>query len=317
MRLLAALGAALALAASAAASLPHVRLPRDHYGHSGAGVEWWYVTADVRGSDGHRYSVFVTLFSRGGFVMPVSQIVDLDTGSRVGRSEMVVPARIGPASVDVRTPAATLRYDPSANTWSFAAFGLRYGVRLKVTPEKPYALHGGGTGIVGVGNIESGYYSATRSRVEGTFSSGAASVSFRGTAWFDHQWVERVAGLSLPRWDWFACQFDDGTELMAYKILGRLGSSPAGRGGTFVRRNGSTTAVADPRLVAGGRAFAEAGHRWPLDWSIQVPSQQLAVRASALVPDQLVQGFLHPTFWEGVATATGTKKGVCFVEETG
>ena len=212
MRLLAALGAALAFAATAAATLPHVRLPRGHYAHSAAGVEWWYVTADVRGSDGHRYSVFVTLFRRGGLVMPVSQVVNLDSGARVGRSESIVPALVGSTSVDVRTPAATLRYDPRANTWSLGAFGLRYGVRLTVTPQKPYALHGGGTGIVGVGNIESGYYSATRTRVEGTFSSGAGSISFRGTAWFDHQWVERAAVLSLPKWDWFACQFDDGTD---------------------------------------------------------------------------------------------------------
>jgi len=314
VRTLAALGAALALAASAAASLPHVKLPRDHYAHAGAGVEWWYVTADVRGSDGHRYSVFVTLFRRGGLALPVSQVVNLDTGALVGRSETIVPARFGSATLDVRTPVTTLRYDARANTWSFGAFGLRYGVRLTVTPEKPYALHGGGTGIVGIGKLDSRYYSATRTRVEGSFTTGASSIGFHGTAWFDHQWVERVAVLSLPKWDWFACQFDDGTELMAYKIL--AGTSAAGKGGTFVRRDGSSTAVTDPRMVAGNRAFLGAGRNWPLDWTIQVPSQHLAVSAKALVPDQLVQGLLHPTFWEGVATATGTKKGICFVEET-
>ena len=314
--MLAALGAALALAASAGASLPHVKLPRDHYSHASAGVEWWYVTADVRGNDGHRYSVFVTLFRRGGLVMPVSQVVNLDSGVRVGRSEIVVPARLGTTSVDVRTPVATLHFDPRANTWSFEAFGLGYGVRATVKPQKPYVLHGGGTGIVGVGKIESGYYSATRASVEGTFTTATRSVAFHGTAWFDHQWVERVAVLSLPKWDWFACQFEDGTDLMVYKILaGKSGT--AGSGGTFVRRDGSATAVTGPRLVAGTRAFSTTLRRWPLDWSIQVPSQHLAVTARALVPDQLVKGVLHPTFWEGVATATGTKKGICFVEETG
>ncbi len=314
--MLAALGAALALAASAAASLPHVKLPRDHYAHSGVGVEWWYVTSDVRGSDGHRYSVFVTLFRRGGLVLPVSQVVNLDTGAVAGRSEIIVPALIGTTSVDVRTPVATLRFDPKANTWSFGAFTLRYNVTLKVTPEKPYALHGGGTGIVGVGSIESGYYSATRARVDGSFTSAGRAVSFHGTAWFDHQWVERVAALSLPKWDWFACQFDDGTDLMAYKILGGK-SLGAGKGGTFVRRDGSATAVTDPQFAAGTRALSAVRRRWPLDWTIKVPSQDIDVRAKALVPDQLVRGVLHPTFWEGVATATGTKKGICFVEETG
>jgi len=303
------------MAATAAASIPHVKLPRDHYAHATAGVEWWYVTSDVRGSDGHRYSVFVTLFRRGGFALPVSQVVNLDTGALVGRSEIIVPAPVSSTAVNVETPVATLRFDPKANTWSFGASTLRYGVRLTVTPQKPYVLHGGGTGIVGVGNIASGYYSATRARVEGTFTSATGSVDFRGSAWFDHQWVERVTVLSLPKWDWFACQFDDGTELMAYKILAGK-SSASGRGGTFVRHDGSATAVTDPRMTAGTRAFSAAGRRWPLDWTIQVPSQHLAVTARALVPDQLVRGVLHPTFWEGVATATGTKKGICFVEET-
>jgi hypothetical protein len=34
------------------------------------------------------------------------------------------------------------------------------------------------------------------------------------------------------------------------------------------------------------------------------------------VADQLVRGQPLPTFWEGAVTATGTKHGVCFVEET-
>jgi hypothetical protein len=35
----------------------------------------------------------------------------------------------------------------------------------------------------------------------------------------------------------------------------------------------------------------------------------------ATVEDQRVRGELVPTFWEGGATVTGAKSGVCFVEE--
>ena len=73
--------ASAAMVANAAAGwAPYpVRLPRDHYGHA-AGIEWWYVTGLVRGTDGRRYSVFFTLFKRGAFVLPVSQVVDLEIG---------------------------------------------------------------------------------------------------------------------------------------------------------------------------------------------------------------------------------------------
>src|SRR5713226_9305101 len=93
VRLLAVWIAAAVLTAGAAACASSLHFPRDHYGHR-AGIELWYVTADVRGSDGHRYSVFFTLFERGGLVLPVSQVVDLSTGERVGHSEVVFPARV-------------------------------------------------------------------------------------------------------------------------------------------------------------------------------------------------------------------------------
>jgi hypothetical protein len=45
-------------------------------------------------------------------------------------------------------------------------------------------------------------------------------------------------------------------------------------------------------------------------------NERLALALHAIVADQLVRGLLLATFWEGAATATGTKQGVCFVDET-
>src|SRR5437867_3876053 len=99
----------------ATAAAPRVHLPRDHYGHK-AGIEWWYVTADVRGSDGHRYSVFFTLFKRAALVLPVSQVVDLTRGVVIGHSERVLHARIGSTQLQYSSPAAELVYTRS-KTW--------------------------------------------------------------------------------------------------------------------------------------------------------------------------------------------------------
>ena len=318
MRLLAAFAAAATLATTTASGLRHVQLPRDHYGHSQAAAEWWYITSYVRGSDGQRYSVFVSVFRRGGLLLPISQVVDLDTGARIGHSEIVLPAHVGSTTVNVSTPLVTLRYNPAANTWSFAASGLLYGVRLTATPEKPYAIHGGGTGIVQLGTLESGYYSSTRTRVEGTITSAAGTVSFHGSGWFDHQWVERRIILAFPKWDWFGCQLDNRTELMLYRFLDQTGRpSTSAQGGTVVRPDGSSKLVTDQKIVAGTRALTAAERGWPVDWTIQIPSQHLNLRLNAIVPDQLFRGILVPTLWEGVATATGTKHGICFVEAAG
>src|SRR5690349_18874114 len=97
------LAATVCLSASAAvaADVPPVQLPRDHYAHPAAGIEWWYFTALVRDGAGTRYSVFFTDFSSNGFVVPVAQVRNLSTGALVGHLESLAPARLGSSSLDL------------------------------------------------------------------------------------------------------------------------------------------------------------------------------------------------------------------------
>ncbi len=303
MRLLAGIVAVATLAT------PRLHFPRDHYGHR-AGIEWWYFTAYVHGSDGHHYSVFFTLFKRSGFVLPVSQVVNLDTGGRLGHSEALYPASVGPSALDVRVPTARLRFRPSSG-WLVEASDPAYSLSMTATPEKPYVAHGGGTGLIRQGGGLSHYYSATLMAVRGTIANEVHAIRFTGTAWFDHQWGDFATTPSALHWDWFSCRFDDRTELMLYRFRdGR-------ENGTFVDPAGRGRPISRFDAVPGAGVFRAAGRRWPLDWTLRVPSERLALRLRAIVPDQLVRGRLLPTFWEGAATADGTKAGICFVEETG
>jgi predicted secreted hydrolase len=308
VRLFAVWIAAVTVAAGAAAGTSR-HFPRDHYGHR-AGIEWWYVTAYVHGSDGHRYSVFFTLFKRGSIVLPVSQVIDLDTGARIGHTEIAFPALVAATGLDISAPAARLRYESSTDTWLFHASSLRYALTLNARPEKPYVLHGGGTGVIRQGTAVSAYYSDTRMAAHGTLRSGLRTIPFTGTAWLDHQWGDFAVNPSALHWDWFSCRFDDRTEVMLYRFRDGHAS------GTFVDRSGHGRLVSSFDAVLGTRVLRAAGRRWPLDWTIGVPAERLTLALRAVVPDQLVRGVLLPTFWEGAVTATGTKHGVCFVEET-
>jgi predicted secreted hydrolase len=283
--------------AAATLAAPQLHFPRDHFGHS-AGVEWWYFTAYGKGSDGHRYSVFFTLFKRAGFVVPVSQVVDLGTGRIVRHTENLLRGAGPPFTSKI----AALRYDSADDTWSARAGALRFTAH----PQKRYVLHGGGTGVVAQGSGRSRYYSATRMTIHGS----VGSVAFTGSAWFDHQWGDFASVPSAQHWDWFSCRFDDRTELMLYRF--RDGHA----NGTFVDRAGRGRAVSPFAAAPGTRVFRAAGRRWPLDWTLRVPTEHLTLRLHALAPDQLFRGAVMPTFWEGAASATGTKTGVCFVEET-
>ncbi len=311
--------AALGLvAAGAAAAPPRLHFPRDHFGHPGAGIEWWYATGVVQGSDGHRYSVFFSLFSRAGFVIPVSQVVDLGTGALVGHSEKVAAASVGTTRLDVAVVGGGVRFRPRANSWRFSAADGGYGLVLNAVPQKPYVLHGGGTGVISQSTAgPSAYYSATRMTARGTILREGVSVSFTGTAWFDHQWGSFQDDPEAFDWDWFSCRFDDRTELMLYGFRDLSGTPlPASRSGTFVLRNGRSRIVRSFDAAAGMRALDAGGRHWPLDWQLTVPGERLTLQLTSIVDDQLVRGTLLPTFWEGAATATGTKTGICFVEQS-
>src|SRR5690348_11921209 len=115
--------ACLSVAAAVAADVPPVQLPRDQYAHPGAGIEWWYFTALVRDPTGTRYSVFFTDFSSNGFVVPVAQVRNLDTGALVGHLESLAPAHPGISSLDLAAGGSRLQYLAGSNTWRLSAGG--------------------------------------------------------------------------------------------------------------------------------------------------------------------------------------------------
>jgi len=312
--------AAIALVATGVGTgaVPRVRLPADHYAHPQVGIEWWYVSGVVHAADGQHYSVFFTLFRRAGFLLPISQVVNLKTGALVGHSEAAAPGTISAKRLDVSVAGAQLRYRPRTNSWQFAASAGGYALDLLARPQKPYVLHGGGTGVIGQSSAGSSYYySATRMSTRGTITSAGHRLAFRGSAWFDHQWGNFENDLLAFNWNWFSCRFADETELMLYEFHTRTGIPLAAhRSGTFVLRNGRSRLVSGFEAVPGRRLLTAVGRRWPLDWQLRVPSEQLRLRLRSLVRDQLVRGLLLPTFWEGVVSATGTKHGLCFVEQS-
>ena len=292
-------------------------LPQDHYGHPGSQIEWWYFSALVNDSSGTRYSVFFTLFSGFGFLLlPVAQVVNLDTGALVGHSEALGLGAPGSSAPDVNLAGSRLGYQPRTDTWSFAVSRPGLHVSLSQRPEKPYALHGGGTGVIqqSVAGI-SHYYSATRMQASGTLRVGGRTVAVTGESWFDHQWGDYAFDPRAFNWDWFSCRFDDGTELMGYQFLDRTGRPlPELANGTFVDADGQTTAIDGFEATHDDQALTAAGHTWPLDWQLRMSSPQLSETVTALFGDQLVRNAILPTFWEGVAEATGTHAGPCFVE---
>ena len=139
---------------SNAAPAPQVHLPRDHFGHPGSSIEWWYFASLVRDSSGTPYNVFFTLFSSDGGLVAVSQVVDLKTGRRLGHSEETAFGAVGPSAIAVEAGHARLRLAPAVDAWSFSVATPAYAFAIVAHPTKPYVLHGGGSGVIEQSAVE-------------------------------------------------------------------------------------------------------------------------------------------------------------------
>jgi predicted secreted hydrolase len=311
-----AIAAALSTTALAA-DRPAVSLPSDHYGHPGAGIEWWYFTGVVRDPAGTPYSVFFTLFSSRGLILPIAQVRNLESGALVGHTESVGPGPVSTKAIDETAGGMALRYDARANIWSISVAAPTLHLILSQRPEKRYVLHGGGTGVIAQasGGL-SHYYSDTRMRATGTLRLDGRLVPVTGESWFDHQWGNYADKPAAFDWNWFSCRFTDHTELMLYQFRDPKSGRPIARyaNGTFVAANGHSVSVSRFTATPDGRTLHAAGRTWPIDWKLQVPASRLTERLRALVPDQLVRNTIVPTFWEGATRATGSRSGTCFVE---
>jgi predicted secreted hydrolase len=311
------LAVSLASVSLATAAPAPVRLPRDHFGHPDASIEWWYFTAVVHDPAGTPYSVFFTLFSSKGTLVPVAQVRNLKTGALIGHSEQLALGSVSSSSLDVKAGGARIRYRSGSNLWSFSVSSPGFAVSMRQHPEKPYTLNGGAGGLIRQATAGiSHYYSATRMSATGTLRVGGTSTTITGESWLDHQWGNYRNDPRAFNWDWFSCRFDDRSELMLYQFRDRATGRPLAqfRNGTYTPPRGRPIALTRFQALPGRRALSAAGRRWPLDWQLRVPALALNEKLRSLLPDQLVRNTIVPTFWEGAAHAGGSRSGTCFVE---
>lgn len=303
---------ALAALVAAGAAQGGLRLPREHYPHAGAGIEWWYFTGLARAPGGPRYAYFFTLFESGTGFLALANVVDLESGRTVGHTEQAGFGRAPADRLDLRVAGAHLRY--AGGAWRFGVDSPRFALDLRARPLKPYVEHGEGGTIEQSSGGPSRYYSATRMAAAGTMRLGRKTLRLAGDGWLDRQWGDFRDSRLAFTYDWFSCRFADRTELMLYRFRDRAGRVLRRYAtGTYVRADGSRQLVRRFTATPLGRVFAG---RYPLDWRLEVPALRLRFEARAIVPDQLVRNRSAPTFWEGAAVVRGPKGGYCFVEQT-
>jgi predicted secreted hydrolase len=315
-------GFAMSVAPASAGTLQPVELPRDHGVHPGFSVEWWYTTGHAAGPDGRRYFWFATIWTAPQGTVGRVNVVDLERDTTVLAKQWTQTSPPAGGARGIVAGGLRLRWLASGKLGR-VSLSARVGpgdvLRLNLVPNRPYTLHGD-HGIVQQGTRgTSAYYSATRLTTSGTLRIRGHARKLGGLAWFDHQWGDFATVPGALRWDWFACQFDDGRDVMLAQFLDEEGRPvPGAQHGTLVTASGRAVPVQAFTATPMGAEIKPRGATatYPLGWRLQVPQARLDLRLRAAARHQFIRMQLLPSFWEGEASIVRGSDGVCTVENS-
>jgi predicted secreted hydrolase len=167
------------------------------------------------------------------------------------------------------------------------------------------------------------YITFTRLNATGSLQLDGEVFSLEGTAWMDHEFSTNSMGADQAGWDWLSVQFDDGAELMLYRLRDAGGLADAHSAGTHIGPDSAAVHLKaeDFTMTPGARWTSPAtGGVYPLEWRVEVPKLKLDLTITTPLQSQEIvpTNGRGPTYWEGVIDVEGEGvRGVGYLEMTG
>jgi predicted secreted hydrolase len=321
--------------------------PRDYFNHPDFRTEWWYYTGNLQTPDGRRFGYELTFFRHGagrqprpaGGVWDVGDIwlahfalSDLE-GRRFHHTERMNRSGAGLAGAEpglVWNGNWQVRWDldpGSAAGFSgkrLQAVAEGFTVDLTMRSSKPPVVHGtGGVSQKSAGAGRASHYvSLTRLETAGTVRVNGKDYPVSGLSWMDHEFFTHSLESNQSGWDWFSLQFDDGAELMLYRLRRKDGTIEPQSSGTYIDARGRSRHLRLGEFeIISGRTWTSAttGGTYPVEWSVRVPSLGIDIQVRTRLDAQELAGSSRaaPVYWEGAMAITGTHPGRGYVELTG
>lgn len=308
--------------------------PVDHGAHPDYRIEWWYLTANLRGGDGRDYGIQWTLFrsalapgNGSGWQSPQAWMghAAVTTEESHWFTERFGRGGIGQAGVQTHPFQAWI--DEWALT-SRAGSGQDALDRLRVTagsPDFAYTLdleahgplvfHGeDGYSVKSEAGQASYYYSQPFYRVSGTLDLPQGPVEVTGQAWLDREWSSQPLAETQEGWDWFSLHLDDGARLMGFRLRDTSGETFTSATWIGPDQTVETLPPGAFQAVPLGTTDVE-GSDIPTHWQVSLPTKDLDVEIQPLNPKSWM-GTRYP-YWEGPVSITGSHRGRGYLEMTG
>lgn len=303
-----------------------LQFPADHGAHPEYRIEWWYLTANLRGADGADYGLQWTLFrsalapyDAAGWQSPQLWMGHAAVTTKDAHfvAERVARGGIGQAGVQAAPFAAWIddwaMAGPDLSDLRLNASGTDFAYDVSLRASGPLVLHGqAGYSVKSAAGQASHYYSQPFYHLDGTLSLPSGDVAVTGTAWLDREWSSQPLAADQTGWDWFSLSFDSGEKLMGFVLRGPRDYTSA----TWIGADGQATALPNGAFSAQPLDMHRvAGRDIPVVWRVQLPARKVDVTVSALNPDAWMATSVP--YWEGPVQISGTHKGAGYLEMTG
>lgn len=312
-----------------------LRFPEDHGAHPDFRIEWWYVTANLKGEDGADYGAQWTLFRQAAMPGPqgegwANQQVWMGHAAVTSATEHFFAERfarggVGQAGVELSpfrafidnwslqgsAATAPLTLSPLEVT----AAGPNFAYTLRLTATRDLVLQGDhGFSQKSDRGQASYYYSQPNFHAQGVLTFGDRMIPVTGRAWMDREWSSQPLAADQSGWDWFSLQFDDGDKLMLFRLRHTDGTSY--RAGTWIGRDGSAEVLPSDGIELSPVAWSKVGAKSiPTKWRLAIPARGVSIETEAINPQSWMA--LSFPYWEGPVRCRGTHAGIGYLEMTG
>jgi len=305
-----------------------LEFPLDHGAHPDYRIEWWYLTANLKGEDGTDYGLQWTLFRSAlapfegeGWGAPQLWMghAAVTTPDRHFVTERLARGGIGQAGAvadpfDVWIDDWQLAGDWD-NTLVMTASGPDFAYDMTLTQSGPQIFHGDqGYSVKSAGGQASYYYSYPYLDLSGTLTLPSGDIAVTGQAWLDREWSSQPLSEDQTGWDWFSLSFQDGTKMMGFLLRQVDGS--AYTSATWIAPDGTTTAYPDQAFQAEALETSDVGgRRIPTTWRVMLADKGVDVTVEAINPNAWMDTSVP--YWEGPITIEGSHQGRGYLEMTG
>ncbi len=303
--------------------------PRDHANHPDYRLESWTFAANLQSKEGRAFACQVRFVRAGLNFKPDNAsrwaVRDLyftqwtitdENDRRFLHGDRINRAGIGWAGAE-NERMRVWNEDWEAAETPQGGFRLRAAektstIELNFDRGKPAILHGE-NGLVQKGEFSinaTRFYSLSRMRAQGAVVIDGQRFDVEGMGWFDHEFGASTEEKDQQGWDRFAVQFDDGTELLVFRIRNQSGLTTEQSFGTWISPDGVAQKINADQFQLDSLSqwkSKDSSATYPAEWRLQIPGRSLDLTLRPTVAAQEIPGTdaVGGAFWLGSIRAEG------------